>query len=67
MAPLRRWRFLDVDDSAGLVNGRLRIDDTQPRRIHLRLGEGEKVLIHGAAGGVARAVRRSRIRRVPLP
>lgn len=27
MAPLRRWRLLDVDDSAGLVNGRLRIDE----------------------------------------
>lgn len=27
MAPLRRWRLLEVDDSAGLVNGRLRIDE----------------------------------------
>lgn len=27
MGPLRRWRLLEVDDSAGLVNGRLRIDE----------------------------------------
>ncbi len=27
LAPLRRWRLLEVDDSAGLVNGRLRIDE----------------------------------------
>lgn len=27
MAPLRRWRLLEVDDSAGLVNGKLRIDE----------------------------------------
>jgi hypothetical protein len=27
MAPLRRWRLLEVDDSAGLVAGKLRIDE----------------------------------------
>jgi hypothetical protein len=27
LAPLRRWRLLEVDDSAGLVTGKLRIDE----------------------------------------
>jgi hypothetical protein len=27
LGPLRRWRLLDVDDSAGIVAGRLRIDE----------------------------------------
>jgi hypothetical protein len=27
LAPLRRWRLLEVDDSAGLVAGKLRIDE----------------------------------------
>lgn len=27
VAPLRRWRLLEIDDSAGLVTGRLRLDE----------------------------------------
>jgi len=27
LAPLRRWRLVEVDDSAGLVSGKLRIDE----------------------------------------
>src|SRR5262245_17291885 len=53
LAPLRRWRLLEVDDSAGLVAGKLRIDE---RVLHYLAGVNYldprlQPLLHSVASG----------------